>query len=103
MMAILLHRVFELKPDFDVTVVEDDFEDLRERCDWESLDAALIDQYLVGIRGSDVFDWLSYAFPHVRRILFTGDERVTHSDSHAHRVIYKPAPPDQLVAAVRSE
>jgi DNA-binding response OmpR family regulator len=80
----------------EVTVRSSEFESVVDDVDWSQVDVALVDQWLEDVDGKAILARLEAEHPYVRRIMLTADQLVIPAETHAHRVLVKPAPLDVI-------
>jgi DNA-binding response OmpR family regulator len=94
-MAMLFGNVLQ-SAEHEVTVRSSDFESVVDDVDWSQIDVALVDQWLGEVDGKKILARLEVEQPHVRRIMLTADQLVVPGETHAQRVLVKPAPFDVI-------
>ncbi len=99
--ARLLSYVLSFETDIQVMMVEDRFDQVIDGTEWDYVDVILVDSHLPGVEGADLLQWVRDAFPHIRRVMFTGDNSQTLTSSGADYVIHKPGSLEDLISAVR--
>lgn len=78
----------------------DHFDAITHGVDWRSVDVVVVDQLLGIYDGKQLLRWLEKEYPHIRRIMLTGDARVDIDQAAAHIVLIKPASPSVIQEAV---
>ncbi|HVF75502.1 MAG TPA: response regulator [Acidimicrobiales bacterium] len=86
----------------DVVTSTREFERLLTPAPWEDVDAALIDLYLPGIKGTDILRYLLDHHPEVKRVAMTASlSMADDAVGLARAVLVKPFRTADLVEALR--
>lgn len=84
----------------EVVKVTSDFDGLFDVEAWDGVDVAVVDVMLPYVDGRDLLEWMERHVPRVRRVAWTAMGVDLLGDVHAHAVLQKPSPLEDIISAV---